>query len=40
MKSPELTPRCVLWDEKRTSAGPKGQFLRALKDEIFGQLND
>ena len=31
----ELTPRRVLRDKKRASAGPKGQFLSALKDEIW-----
>ena len=38
-KVSELTPRRVLWDKKRASAGPKGQFLSALKDEFFGQLD-
>jgi hypothetical protein len=32
---PTVTPRRVLWDKKRASAGPKGQFLNALKDEFF-----
>ena len=32
---PELTPRRVLWDKKRASAEPKGEFLSALKDEYF-----
>ncbi len=35
VKSLELTPRQVLWDKKRASAGPKGQFLSALKDDFF-----
>ena len=31
----ELTPRQVLRDKKRASAGPKGQILSALKDDLF-----
>ena len=34
MNFAELTPRRVLWDKKRASAGPKGQILSALMDEL------
>ena len=40
IKSSELTPRRVLRDKRRASAGPKGQFLSALKDEFFGHLDN
>ena len=35
---PELTPHRILRDKKRASAGPKGQFLSALKDGFFRSL--
>ena len=31
----ELTPRHVLRNKKRASAGPKGWFLSALKDDCL-----
>ena len=37
---PELTPRRVLWGEKRASAGPKGKLLSALKDDFLGTAKD
>ena len=40
MNLPELTPRRVLWGEKRASAGPKGKLLSALKDEFLGTIRD
>ena len=36
----ELTPRRVLWGEKRASAGPKGKLLSALKDDFLGTIRD
>ena len=35
---PGITPRRILRDKKRASAGPKGQFLSALKDGFFRSL--
>ena len=39
MNKASVTPRHVLRDKKRASAGPKGQFLSALNDEYFRQFN-
>ncbi len=34
-----VTPRCVSRDKKRASAGPKEQFLGALKDDFCRQFH-